>query len=324
MGGKTVVCLGVCTLKRPGMLANCLRSLAAQQHVSELEVHIAVADNDSEPTSKPVVEQFTAACPFPVHYRHEPRRGIPMARNAVLDVALALNADWLAFIDDDQTARPTWLSKHLEVARRDQADAVQPHIIRVEPDPAPFWSLGSSKDVEEVFSDAPLEQRLQPSAGTCGVFFSTRLIRPDGMNLRFDERLALAGGEDTEFFHLARRQGARIVNSRLPVVEEEVARSRLTYWRYVMRGLARGGQLFGVYRSKNGYRRAARKYFFVSLVRIARGTGQLLISPIFAPFDLQRFKFTALEGGRNIFVAAGALGGMLSLQYEYYRRIDGY
>jgi hypothetical protein len=82
--------------------------------------------------------------------------------------------------------------------------------------------------------------------------------------------------------------------------------------------------LFGVYRSKNGYRRAARKYFLVSLVRIARGTGQLLISPIFAPFDMRRFKFTALEGGRNIFVAAGALGGMLSLQYEYYRRIDGY
>ncbi len=247
-----------------------------------------------------------------------------MARNAVLDVALSLNADWLAFIDDDQTARPTWLAKHLEAAHRDQADAVQPHIIRVEPDPAPFWSLGSSRDVEEVFSDAPLEKRLQRSAGTCGVFFSTRIIRADGMNLRFDERLALAGGEDTEFFHLANKKGARIVNSRLPVVTEEVARSRLTYWRYIMRGLARGGQLFDVYRTKNGYSRAVRKYLFASLVRIARGTGQLLISPIFVPFDLRRFKFTALEGGRNIFVAAGAIGGMFSLQYEYYRQIDGY
>jgi hypothetical protein len=48
-----------------------------------------------------------------------------------------------------------------------------------------------------------------------------------------------------------------------------------------------------------------------------------LISPVFVPFAMRRFKFTALEGGRNIFFAAGTIGGLFSLKYEYYRQIDG-
>jgi succinoglycan biosynthesis protein ExoM len=324
MSEKRVICVGVCTVRRPGMLGNCLNSLAKQEDVSGIDLHIVVADNDSAPTSRRVVEEFAQSSPFPVHYYHEPRRGIPMARNSVLEAALALNAERLAFIDDDQIARPTFLAKHLEAALRDGADAVQPHIVPIYPDPAPFWSIGVNADITDAESDTALETRLQRSAGTCGVMFSTRLIRADGMGLRFDENLALAGGEDAEFFHNAYRQGARIVFSRMPVVMEEVAITRLTYWRYAMRGLARGGQLFGLYRRKNGYGRAVRKYFFVSLVRILRGTGQLVIAPVFAPFDLRRFKFTALEGGRNIFLAAGTLGGIFSLQYQYYRQIDGY
>jgi succinoglycan biosynthesis protein ExoM len=324
MAGNPVICVGVCTILRPGMLQKCLRSIARQQTVDGYDVHIVVVDNDREPASKSIVDEFEASSPFPVHYFHEPRRGIPMARNRVLDAALALDAEWLALVDDDQVAIPNFLVRHLAAAKRDDADAVQPHIVGIYPEPAPFWSLGKNVDIEDVTSDAPLEARLQTAAGTCGVMFSTRLIRPDGMRLRFNESLALAGGEDAEFFNNAHKLGARIVFSRMPVVMEEVSRSRLTYSRYVMRGLARGGQLFGQYRRKNGYLRAVRKYALVSLVRALRGTGQLLLSPLFVPFSLRQFKFTALEGGRNIFLAAGALGGIFSLQYEYYRRVDGY
>ena len=61
----------------------------------------------------------------------------------------------------------------------------------------------------------------------------------------------------------------------------------------------------------------------MSAIRALRGVGQLLISPVFVPLAMNRFKFTALEGGRNIFFAAGTIGGMFSLQYEWYRQIDG-
>ena len=77
------------------------------------------------------------------------------------------------------------------------------------------------------------------------------------------------------------------------------------------------------YRLKHGLWPAVRRYGAVSAVRALRGIGQLLISPVFVPFAMPRFKFTALEGGRNIFFAAGTIGGLFSLKYEWYRQIDG-
>jgi len=306
------------------MLANCLRSIAAQEDVANHAIHIVVVDNDATPTSAHIVAGFAIESPFPVQYLHEPRRGIPMARNRVIDAALAIGVDRLAFLDDDQVAHRSYIAKHLEAAERHQADAVQPPIVAIYPKPAPFWSMGTNQDPSKLSVDRSNEGRERKSAGTGGVMFSARLIKSDGMGLRFDERLALAGGEDSAFFLAAHKKGAKIVWSYLPIVMEEVSPSRLTYRRYVMKGLSLGGQLFTQYKCQKGYWRAIRKHMPASLLRIFRGVGQLAISPLFAPFDMNRFKFTAKEGGRNIFVAAGLLGAMLSLQYEYYRQIDGH
>src|SRR5579883_2177961 len=106
------ICLGVCTILLPQMLKKCLHSLAAQQGVENYDVHIVVVDNDLQPNSKAVVQEFAGSSPFPVHYFHEPRRGIPMARNKVLDAALALNAEWIVFVDDDQAASHSFLQRH--------------------------------------------------------------------------------------------------------------------------------------------------------------------------------------------------------------------
>lgn len=313
---KAVVC--VCTCERPKMLERCLDSLSRQELPEGASLSVVVVDNERLPNN----EGSVAARGF--HYAHEPRRGIPAARNKAIEQALALGAEWVAFIDDDQIAHPAWVANHLKAAARYGADVVYPDVIPIYPEPAPFWSTGVNRDPSQKLAVHPGEGRIKKSAGTSGVMFSARLIRANGLDLRFDERLALAGGEDVEFFHNAHRQGAKIVWSGLPIVMEEISRSRLTYRRYVMRGLARGGQLFATYRQKNGYWLALQRYFAVSLARIFRGIGQLLISPLFLPFDRRRFKFTALEGGRNIFLAAGAIGGLFSLQYEYYRRIDGH
>ncbi|MBT3069283.1 glycosyltransferase [Rhodomicrobium sp. Az07] len=320
----SVICVGICTVKRPRMLERCIRSVMAQEGVAGHDVRIVVVENDATPACKTIVEACAAASPFPILYIHEPRRGIPMARNRVLAAALAIDAERVVFLDDDQVAHPAFLAKHLDAARRDGVDVVQPHIVPIFPDPPPFWATGETGIVEVVENDAPLSGRLRPSAGTCGVMFSARLIRDDGMALRFDERLALAGGEDGDFFGRARALGAVIALSRLPVVMDEVHRSRLTYKRYIARGLAHGGQKFAHYRATKGFAAALRKHGIAAVPRLLRGLGQFIVAPLFAPFDMRRFKFTALEGGRNIAFAAGVLGAMLSLQYEYYREIDGY
>ncbi len=323
MNARTRVCVGVCTIRRPTMLERCLRSLAAQKNTDGLDIHILVVDNDAAPSAEPVVQRVSPDSPFPIHYHHEPRRGIPMARNRVLEEALALDAEWLAFIDDDQTAWPSWLERHLQVASRDKADVVQARVIVTYPEPAPFWCIPRAPDLVDDSPDGPLESRRRNTVATNGVMMSTRLIRADGMGLRFNERLALSGGEDGEFFENAGRHGAALVSSRMPVVTEESHPARSSYLRYSLRGFSYGGSFVTRYRLQYGLWAAVKRYSGVSAVRALRGVGQLLISPVFVPLAMNRFKFTALEGGRNIFFAAGTIGGLFSLQYEWYRQIDG-
>lgn len=326
MNARTVVCAGVCTIQRPKMLENCLRSLAAQKNPGDIDFRILVVDNDATPSSAAAVAAFSSACPFPVHYFHEPRRGIPMARNRVLEEALKLGADWLAFMDDDETAYPDWIEKALFAAHRDNADAISSAKIYLAPKPMPFWCThkGGTAAVAPDRADGPAETRRRKELPTNGVLLSARLIGAGGMGLRFNEKLALGGLEDGDFFERARLQGAVLLRSCLPVVVEEGHRSRFTYRRQVLRGLSLGGALVARYRLSNSRSQAALKYGLVSLARALRGVGQLLISPIFIPFAMPRFKFTAIEGGRNLCVAAGMLGGLFSLQYEFYREIDGY
>jgi succinoglycan biosynthesis protein ExoM len=317
---NSIVCIGVCTIKRPAMLSACLSSLAAQKNL-ETVVHIIVVDNDDIPSSEKIAEESARTSRFPIHYRHEPQRGISMARNRVLEEALRLRADWLAFIDDDETADPDWLENLLRVADRDSADVVQPLVRMHFAEPAPFWYFGREEKTRN--KDGPLQVRLLKSASTGGTLMSARLFRRDGMNLRFDEQLAFGGQEDEEFYGAAYLLGARIVRSSLPAVTETLHPSRYTYSRYALRGLAQGGSFAARYRQKNGFVRAVRRYTGVSFARAARGLLQLLIAPVFIPFALRRFKFTALEGGRNLMFAAGAIGGVFRLQYAFYRRIDG-
>jgi hypothetical protein len=134
----------------------------------------------------------------------------------------------------------------------------------------------------------------------------------------------LAGGEDKQFFSTARKMGARIVFASRAIVYDEISVSRLTYRRYVMRGLARGGQKVTRHRINGGSRTAAVKYAFVALTRITKGMVQLLAAPIVLPFSLFRFKSLALSGVRNIMFGVGCVGGIFLLQYEYYRIIDGF
>jgi len=103
--------VGICTYARPVLLTACLESLARQSVPAGLAVSIAVVDNEPQPVRRALVSGFADRCPFPVHYVHQPRRGIAPARNAILDRAGELQADWIAMIDDDETAAPDWIEK---------------------------------------------------------------------------------------------------------------------------------------------------------------------------------------------------------------------
>jgi glycosyltransferase involved in cell wall biosynthesis len=82
------------------MLRACLDSLTRQVVPSDLSLAIVVVDNEPEGDAEHTVSSFTATTDIPVHYVHEPRRGIATARNAILDKASELAADFIAMTDE--------------------------------------------------------------------------------------------------------------------------------------------------------------------------------------------------------------------------------
>src|SRR5262249_24069268 len=121
-------------------LTHCLEAIGTQLLREGTELHIVVVDNEPEPRGHRLVEQFAARCAFPVHYVHEPRRGIPQARNAVLSKCRELDAHWIAFTDDDCWVSPPWREDLLEAASRPKADVVYGRRELLFPLPSPYWA----------------------------------------------------------------------------------------------------------------------------------------------------------------------------------------
>ena len=135
------VAICVCTCLRPEMLERCLQSLGEQLPPSDVQLCIIVVDNDPAGGAMNVVTDYMRAAPVCVRYVHEPRRGIAIARNAALDAAIGIGADWIAFIDDDEWAEPDWIAALMTPEYRN-TPILLGAIIHESPDPAPFWLTG--------------------------------------------------------------------------------------------------------------------------------------------------------------------------------------
>ena len=211
--------IGVCTFRRPE-LADTLRSLDAMEMPAGFDISIIVADNDDTPTARDLVTALSRELTVPVRYQHCPARNISIARNACLDASMA---DFVAFIDDDETATPRWLAELVAMAQSSGAAAVLgPVRARYRPD-APDWMRRG-----DFHSTLPVWVRGEIQTGyTCNV-----LLRMGSDSLR-GRRFSLArgqtGGEDTEFFDQMHKAGGRIFFSPEAWVDEVVPRSRAAF-----------------------------------------------------------------------------------------------
>ncbi len=311
-----LVCIGVCTAGRPRLLTKCLASLVLQRAPRGYAFSFVVVDNNSDPRARPIVQAAAVHSRFPIDYVHERRRGISFARNRVLEEALGKGARWVGFIDDDETAPPNWLLKMIAAARRYQADVLQGPVTPSFPDPLPFWAVPKPEELRE--------GEAMKFAATGNVLFDAALIDADGPGLRFDEAMAISGGEDTDFFLRANLAGARIVYSAKPAVFEEVPPERLTFQRQMRLAFRCGANDVYIKRKLYGGTRMFVRRLPQILLRLVRGALQMLIAPAFAVRDPQRFKTVALDAGWKMCKSLGVLAGLIGVRPGGYRRIDGY
>ncbi|TGQ65575.1 MAG: glycosyltransferase family 2 protein [Mesorhizobium sp.] len=211
--------IGVCTFRRPE-LADTLRSLAAMEMPEGFDIGVIVADNDDTPSAQALVTALSQELTLPIRYRHAPARNISIARNACLD---ASEADFLAFIDDDETASPRWLAELAATAETSGATAVLGPVRALYRPDAPAWMRSG-----DFHSTLPVWVRGEIHTGyTCNVLLAMGSDSLRGR--RFSLARGQTGGEDTEFFDQMYKSGGRIAFAGEAWVDEVVPRARAAF-----------------------------------------------------------------------------------------------
>lgn len=233
MGADTsaqqLVAVCICTRARPRMMRRCLKSVI-RQHLPGRGIAIVVIDNDPAASARAV---FAECLPSPTSsqvYAHCTEVGIPIARNAALDIALELDADCIVFIDDDEVAPPGWLEALCDAMAQSGAHALQGNVRQ----------MPAGSDLEAVvIPSSPMTWEDDESLATNNVIFNADLVRPP-LCLRFDESMRFSGGSDREFFMRAHKRGAKIVRAYGADVLEELAVGRETLRYLCLRSFAAG------------------------------------------------------------------------------------
>lgn len=304
------VVVGVCTCQRPIMLRACLDSLAAQVVPADVEMQIVVVDNESQPNNRGGVEAFAASCPVPVHYVHQPKRGIAAARNAILDRAMELGAGWIAMIDDDETADPMWVANLMREEQR-RFPVLSGQRRYTYSGQLPFWA--SERRQRTV--------REPQSASTCNIRFSRALV---DAGLRFDENLGLAGGEDSRFFRRAVAAGFQIGCADDAITWEVRHPERMGYHAIMAKVFA---QNVGSQRQKImdcGRFRVCGKTLPKAVLELAVGTAILSASPFGLLAGPQGFRALALRGGKQVAKGLASFSAAAGYHPQPYRHIVGH
>lgn len=223
----------VCTFRREH-LAETLKSIAANAGPM-VNLRVIVADNDTVPSAQKLTEAFAREAGFPVRYLHAPATNISLARNACLDAA---SAEFVAFVDDDETVDPGWLEALLQTAKTTSADVVLGPVAAVYGPGAPDWMREG-----DFHSTLPAYVGDVIQTGYAGNVLLRR--RQPFSSLRFDLSLGSSGGEDTEYFYRLYDLGGRISFAPGAVAHEPVSAGRVSL-EWLMRRRLRSGQTYGL------------------------------------------------------------------------------
>jgi succinoglycan biosynthesis protein ExoM len=176
-----------------------------------------------------------AAHRLDVAYVHAPAHNISLARNAILE---NLQGDWLAFIDDDQTAAPDWIASLVAAAEREGVDAMLGPVTAVYPPETPKWiAAGDFHSFRAVRVGGKILKGY-----SCNCLIRTGIIRR--ARLGFDLALGRMGGEDDDFFYRLTDAGGVIGFTEAAHVYEPVPASRASM-PWLLKRAFRSGQSHG-------------------------------------------------------------------------------
>jgi succinoglycan biosynthesis protein ExoM len=300
---STGIAICIPTYKRPDLLHRLLDGLSVLRFdkCEAPEIVVVVVDNDASRSAEEICHN--AQLPWTLKYVAESRRGIAQTRNRAIREAGSL--DFIAFIDDDETTSPIWLDELLNTQRSFDADVVFGPVLPDFGKGVPGWIRNGH------LFDRPVGQSGHPpkECRSGNVLVRKEVFLEIG---EFDERFALTGGEDTQFFLRVRRAHHKIVSSPQAVTYEDISISRANLT-WILRRAYQSGNSWVLCECSLDCGLSTR---LVRLLKacgwIAAGSLSLCTAPLFGMAAIARSL-------RNICLGAGMLMALAGQSYEAYQ-----
>lgn len=204
----------ITTFKRDEGLAKLLRSISRLEKVPGVFLSGIVIDNDGTGNASSVVQKHNSEGEVRFSYVVEKQKGISFARNRAFH-SIPADADYLAFIDDDEFLDPNWLVEYVRVIRDHSASVYLGYVEPVYPPGIPDWlqspSFNRKKSKTGTFCK---------TANSGNVLIGREVI--EKVRPWFKEEFAESGGEDSDFFYRVTERGFKIAAVPDAVAYEDV------------------------------------------------------------------------------------------------------
>ena len=203
------------------MLKRVLQSCTEFVEHKDCEFEFTIVENGPENLAHGVVLPFQKT--MSIRVVKEPAIGIVHARNTGIQSFLAGKSDWMVSFDDDVIVSANWLAAMLDAMKR-----------------FPDCRIFSGPQIRIAAKDSGIWLPHRPfppqktgainwNASTANVVFHRQTFDSSGLNLRFDPKFNVSGGEDTRMFYMLKDIGENIRWVSEAVVSEPTIPERATF-----------------------------------------------------------------------------------------------
>lgn len=298
---QPIIALCIATYKRPILLQNCLNAIAKLLIPEQHRLILIVVDNDQEKSARSIIQSLNISHLHNISYHVETSRGIASARNRLLKEAINAQADFIAFIDDDEFPKSDWLLVLFNaLLKYSAAVATGPVIALTEEGTAISTTEGKYKTGS-----------MPRKVSTNNVLFKKKLIEQD--KLSFDLRLNFCGGEDFDFFEKSSAKGNSHVWTNEAIIFETIVKERASNKYLFYRHFTGGINNVVQYRFRNGILKSW-LHFLIKI--LGKTIGAMLSFIIFVvTFNQGRFEKSIVKFASVI----GYICGLFNIIVERYK-----
>lgn len=302
-----MITIAICipTYKRLELLSHTLKSILVAEIPTGVQLgDCFVVDNDVDQSAKKFIEEFSSyqSGIINIVYDNYTVKGLSNVRNKLLELVLNSNADFVAFIDDDEFVPRHWLKELIKTQVKFDSDIVVGPVISELPKNTP-------ESIKHWISRSKYRNGQEMKHVSAG----NMLIKLDFLRekkLKFDERFNETGAEDTYFGVCAKKLGAKIHGSQEGYAYETVPKSRANL-SWILKRSFRGASTFVYILKIEKKYLAILKKSIISLAYIILG---ILLIPLL--LLKSKFKYTGLV---KIAEGLGGISGLINLRYREYK-----